>query len=191
MRAYVRLRLSSGQTAVLGPGDLVGRLSGASLQIDDGRVSEAHAMVSLRGRELKLLGLRGVFAVDGKPTDEVVLAEELAIELAPGLSLHVEEIVLPDTLLAVEGDGLPRQVLTGSMSLMLAPEPALVPRARFDAAALGLRHGTIQVYTDSPYGAISRFSLPVRTPHKHLLPSAPVHLPRIYNDRHGTRPLGF
>ena len=87
MRAYVRLRLSSGQTAVLGPGDLVGRLSGASLQIDDGRVSEAHAMVSLRGRELKLLGLRGVFAVDGKPTDEVVLAEELAIELAPGVDL--------------------------------------------------------------------------------------------------------
>lgn len=39
--------------------------------------------------------------------------------------------------------------------------------------------------------SISRCSLPVCTPH-YPLPSAPVHyLPRIYNDRKGTRPLGF
>lgn len=135
VRAYVRLRTSEGQTAVLGPGDLIGRLAGAALQLDDGRVSEAHAMVSLRGRELKLLGLRGLFAVGGKPCDEVVLAPGQSVEVAPGLAIHVEEVKLPESLLAVEGDGLPRQVLTGSMSLVTRPQPALLPRHRGDAAA--------------------------------------------------------
>lgn len=135
MRAFVRLRTSQGQTAVLGPGDLIGRLAGAALQLDDGRISEAHAMVSLRGRELKLLGLRGVFAVEGKPCDEVVLRPGLVIEATRGLSLTVEEVALPDALLAIEGDGLPRQVLTGSMSLVTRPQPALLPRHRADAEA--------------------------------------------------------
>lgn len=40
------------------PGDLIGRLPGAALQIADPRVSEAHAMVSLRAGELVLLALR-------------------------------------------------------------------------------------------------------------------------------------
>ena len=37
------------------------------LHVDDARVSEAHALVSLRGRELQLLALRGRFAVDSTP----------------------------------------------------------------------------------------------------------------------------
>lgn len=135
MRAYVRLQTPDGRVETLGPGDIIGRLAGAALHLDDARISEAHAPVSLRGRELKLLALRGLFAVDGKPTDEVVLRPGLLLELARQVSVSVEEVVLPEALLALEGDGLPRQVLSGTASLLLKPRPALVPGYQGDAAA--------------------------------------------------------
>jgi hypothetical protein len=135
MRAFVRIRTPDAQTVVLGPGDIIGRLATAALHLDDGRISEAHAMVSLRGRELKLLALRGLFAVAGKPIDEIVLREGLTVEIARGLELHVEDVVLPTALLAIEGDGLPRQVLAGTSSLVVTPRPALLPRYDGDAAA--------------------------------------------------------
>jgi pSer/pThr/pTyr-binding forkhead associated (FHA) protein len=49
MLATVRLRLPDGSTTTLAPGDIIGRMASAALVLDDGRVSEAHAMVSLRG----------------------------------------------------------------------------------------------------------------------------------------------
>ncbi len=135
MRAYVRVELPDGSTVALGPGDLVGRTSGAALTIDDGRISEAHALVSLRGGELKLLALRGRFAVDGRTVRDVTLAEGQVVELAPGLPLTVLEVELPDQVLALRGDGLPRQVLSGTSSLHLHPEPSLVQRYELGADA--------------------------------------------------------
>ena len=135
MRAFVRVRLPHGQTAVLGPGDMIGRLATATLQLDDARISEAHAMVSLRGRDLKLLALRGLFAVEGKPCDELSLRPGLTFELARGVALSVEEVQLPESLLAIEGSGLPRQILIGSCSLVVQPRPQLVPRYQGDADA--------------------------------------------------------
>ncbi len=55
---FVRLRTHDGVTADVPPGGLIGRLPGAALRLDDPLVSEAHALVSLRGRKLKLLALR-------------------------------------------------------------------------------------------------------------------------------------
>ena len=133
MHAFVRFRLPDGTTSILCPGDLIGRLETAALHIDDARISEAHALVSLRGRELKLLALRGMFAVRGKPVSEVVLQPGLCIEPARGLELTVVEVVLPDHVLALEGDGLARQVLTGTCSLYTDPRPSLVPRYKGDA----------------------------------------------------------
>ena len=135
MRAFVRLSLPDGSTCVLCPGDLIGRLESAALHIDDARISEAHALVSLRGRELKLLALRGMFAIDGKPVSEVVLQPGLCVEPARGLTLTVVEVVLPDQVLALQGDGLTRQVLTGTCSLYVLPRPKLVPRYMGDAPA--------------------------------------------------------
>lgn len=135
MRAHVRMRSPDGQTHALGPGDIIGRLATAALHLDDARVSEAHAMISLRGRELKLLALRGLFAVDGTPKEEVVLQAGMSLELARGVALHIEEVVLPEALLAIEGGGLPRQVLAGTASLVLKPRPALLPRYQGEAAA--------------------------------------------------------
>lgn len=135
MRAYAKILAPDDTEWLLGPGDLIGRLATAALCIDDARVSEAHAMISLRGGELHLLGLRGLFVVDGPPVQEVTLREGLEIQLAPGLALEVLEIELPDHVLAIEGDELPRQVLTGASSLVATPRLALVGRYRDDAEA--------------------------------------------------------
>lgn len=135
MHAYVRFRTPDGDTHVLGPGDLIGRLESAALHIDDARISEAHGLVSLRGRELKLLALRGVFAVDGKPVHDVVLKPGLVVQPARGMSIVVEDVALPEAVMALQGDGLPRQVLSGTNSLFVKPRPALQPRYKADAAA--------------------------------------------------------
>jgi len=112
----------------LGPGDWIGRLMSAALSLADGRISGAHAMVSLRGQELNLLALRGRFAVEGRTRSALVLEAGQRIVLAEGLELAVEEVVLPTAVMGVEGDGLPKQVLGGVSSLMTRPRPELIPR---------------------------------------------------------------
>lgn len=135
VRAYARLSIAGGGSYALGPGDFIGRLAIAAMPLDDGRISEAHAMVSLRGRELKLLALRGQFAVDGQVCEQVVLRPGLVIEPAPGLQLVVDEVRLPEEVLALEGEGLPRQILTGTVSITTKPTVRLWPRYRDDAEA--------------------------------------------------------
>ena len=135
MRATVRLRLPDGTLAQLGHGDLIGRLPSAALHLDDARLSEAHALVSLRGKTLKLLALRGRFAVDGKPVSEVDLTPGLTILLARDLPVVVEECVLPEGVLAIQGEGLSRQILSGVCSLVTRPRVALSSRYLGEAAA--------------------------------------------------------
>jgi len=125
MRAFVRLRDPSGRLHELGHGDIVGRLRRAALPLADPRISEAHAMVSLREQELKLITLRGGFAVDSKPVNEVTLAPDLLIELARDLFLTVEDVVLPDHVFGVEG-ALPTQVLPPVASVVTRPAFSLI-----------------------------------------------------------------
>ena len=86
MRAYVQLRLTDGQRRDLGSGDIIGRMPTAALVLDDARVSEAHALITLRAGELRLLPLRGRCAVVTGAASGIgrALAEELA---ARGASL--------------------------------------------------------------------------------------------------------
>lgn len=135
MRAFVRFRLPDGSLCELGHGDLIGRLWTAALQLDDPRISEAHAMVSLRGQSLKLLALRGRLALAHEPVSEVELEPAMRVWLSKEHELVVEAVELPAEVLAIEGEGLPRQVLTGVCSLMTQPRPALVPRAKGEASA--------------------------------------------------------
>jgi hypothetical protein len=128
VRAYARFRIPDGSSVELGHGDLIGRLWSAALCLSDARISEAHALVSLRGQELNLLALRGRFAVDGERRTAVALEPGQRIVFAEGLALTVEDIQLPTTVLGIEGDGLPRQVLNGVCSLLTRPRPELVPR---------------------------------------------------------------
>lgn len=131
--AFVRLRFA-GVEHELVPGDIIGRGWWAAMSIDDGRISEAHALVSLRGGELKLLPLRGRFCVDGRRLTDATLRPGLAIELARGLVLEVIEVGAPAFVLALCSEFLGRQTLMGVCSLPTATATRLVPG--FDPAAL-------------------------------------------------------
>lgn len=135
MHAHVVLRSADGHEATLVPGDFVGRTSAAALQLDDGRVSEAHAMVSLREGELQLLPLRGALAVNGEPVPHAVLRPGVVVELALGVGVTCVEVHLPESILGVEGVGLPRQMVPAVASVVLAARPRLVSGWREDAAA--------------------------------------------------------
>lgn len=126
MRAHARFRAPEGALYELVHGDLIGRLGCAAMPLDDGRVSEAHAMVSLREQELRLVALRGGFAVDGRPVSEIALRAGMEIVLAQGLSIEVEDVYLPSVVLGVESARIPRQVLPSVCSILERPEPRLL-----------------------------------------------------------------
>lgn len=133
MYAFVRFKLPSGASVDLGHGDIIGRLSTAALCVDDPRVSEAHAMVSIRRGELVLLSLRRMFSVRAKPLSEVVLRDGMSVDLADGVTLVVEDVHVPDKVLALTIDGLGSTILPATASLKLEPSPTLLPRFEPDA----------------------------------------------------------
>ncbi|MCB9670480.1 MAG: FHA domain-containing protein [Alphaproteobacteria bacterium] len=122
-----------GERHTLVHGDVLGRLWSAALHINDGRVSECHAMISTRGAELQLLGLRGRFRVGGEVRREVDLKPGQHIELAPGVWVTVEAVHPPSALLALEAPGMPRVVVTGVASLVGGERPAVRPGWNADA----------------------------------------------------------
>jgi hypothetical protein len=131
--AHVVLRAPDGSMHRLFPGDLVGRVWTAALVVDDARVSEAHALVSLRDGALVLLGLRRLLRLDGRDVQQIALAPGQVVELAEGVPLAVEDVVLPEVVLALEGAGLGRRVLSGTAFLRLGPPAELLPRYTADA----------------------------------------------------------
>jgi hypothetical protein len=135
MRCAVRFTLPHGVPAVLEPGDIIGRSPRVALRLDDPRISELHAYVSLRGTQLVLLALRGRLSVYGKPTSEVPLSPGVRILLAGAFALVVDEVTVPDTVIALEGSGLRTQI-TGPVSLEIGPPPTLTPGFREAAAAV-------------------------------------------------------
>lgn len=136
MRARVRLRLDSGEVRELVSGDIIGRIWGAALRLDDPQISEAHALISMRGTALKLLALRGRFVVDDKQVSEAELAPGQRVRLAKDIGFDVLEVDVPGDVLALEGDGLARQILGGVCALRLAPRPEIVPGFASDADAV-------------------------------------------------------
>ena len=135
MSASARIRLPNGDVETLYAGDIVGRTWSAALRIDDPEVSEAHAMLSLRGQQLWLLALRRRFSVQGRTTDAVQLSPGVRVRLASTVELVVDEVALPDSVLGLEGPGLPPQALPGACSLDFDPHPRLVPGFQPGAAA--------------------------------------------------------
>lgn len=127
MQVQARIRVPGGQELEVGHGDLIGRLWYAAVHLDDPRISEAHGLFSLRGGALRLLGLRGRFAVDGRPTADVELAPGLKIILADGLALEVLAVDLPSHALGLVTDGMPPRMLPGTCALVHDPTPTLAP----------------------------------------------------------------
>jgi hypothetical protein len=118
MRIRARFLCPDGTTVDLGPGDLIGRMWSAALPLDDPRISEAHALLSFRGRELRLLALRGPLTLGRRSVQEIILLPGQRIELAAGLQLRVLEVELPTELLGIAGTGFSPQVLPGTCSLL-------------------------------------------------------------------------
>lgn len=132
MRAYANLTIRDEQCLV-GHGDLIGRTPTAAVVVDDPRISEAHAIVSLRKGELHLLALRRLLVVGGKPTGEVRLTTGASITLADELDLTVGEVVEPAAVLAVALPSGEPVVLPAVASLTTSPprlHGKLVPEAR-------------------------------------------------------------
>lgn len=115
-------------------GDLIGRGPHAALYVDDPRVSEAHAIVSLRAGALHLLSLRRMFAIDGQPVAQARLVPGLVIELAERLLVEVTAVESPTSILTVTAPGRLPRPLPPVASLVAGRPPALVPRFVPDAA---------------------------------------------------------
>lgn len=134
-------------------GGLIGRGSATTLRIQDARVSEVHAMVSLRGRELRLLALRGRLSVDDHEEDEVTLVVGQRVVFGGAVGGVVEELILPGTVLGLEFAGQVRELCAEAYSFTTDPTPDLVPRflphaiAHLWAADEGW---LLQVGTDAP-----------------------------------------
>ncbi len=109
------------QTVELQHGDLVGRLETAALTLDDGRVSEAHAMVSLRNGALKLLALRRRFSVDGDKLAECDLEPGLAVDITPEWRLEVVDVRLPDEVAILRWTGGEAPLLHDVASIVTDP----------------------------------------------------------------------
>lgn len=127
-QALCWFRLPDGRLSALGHGDFIGRVYSAALVMDDPRVSEGHAMISLRGGEFWLLALRRRFAVDGKSMAELRLRAGQKIELVEGLFLSVESIELPDEVLAVVAEGMPAVALPAVAALRGKPVASISSR---------------------------------------------------------------
>lgn len=134
LHPQVTLLVPDGTTHTLGPGDLIGRLWTAALRIDHPRLSEAHAMVSLRNGELQLLRLRGMLRVAGERVAEVALDPGLRVDLADGVWLEVLDVDLPDEVLVLACDGGSWPLL-GPIHSLFPGSPALVHRHDPTAAA--------------------------------------------------------
>jgi hypothetical protein len=135
MRAVVEMELAGGARAELGPGDVIGRVASASLVLDDPRISEAHAMVSLRHGELYLLSLRRLVAVAGKPVSEVLLAPGVEIDLAGACTLRVARVTKPAHVHALRAKPLGTRPLGQVASVVEGPPVRLVGRFVPGAAA--------------------------------------------------------
>lgn len=135
MHPHVTFRLASGAIAELLPGDLIGRSDRAALCLSEPYISEAHAMVSLRSGELKLLALRGRFSADGKPVSQVTLRAGQRIVLASRAPLVVEDVVLPTELLVLQCEGMTPWVLQAVCSLRVGSTVELAPGFLPDADA--------------------------------------------------------
>ncbi len=117
----------------LGPEAVIGRMWSAKLRLNDPSISEAHAMISLRGTQLRLLSLRGRFSVDGTPTADVSLSRGQSIELGPRLRLEVEQVSIPTYVHAIRSEGMPLRALPPVASISARGD--LEPGFTRDAAA--------------------------------------------------------
>ena len=92
-------------------------------------------MVSLRGGGLRLLALRGGMAVGQRRVHDVELVPGVTVHLASGLALHVLDVQLPATLMAVRVDDEPPVSLTGAVQSLVGNPAHVEPGYQANALA--------------------------------------------------------
>ena len=132
---HVAFKLPTGLVVRVAPGGIIGRTSSASLRLPDPRVSEAHALVSLRGREFRILALRGRTEVDGEEETEVIAAPGQRLTFGGAITVEIDHVEVGDRVLAVEFGGELRELCADSYSVVAGPPPDLLPRFVADALA--------------------------------------------------------
>ena len=133
---FVRFRLTDGTTAQVSPGGLIGRASSAELKIANPEVSEAHALISLRGHQLHMLSLRRWIILNGERCSTIALRPGQRIHLSQTVVLEVEAVELPAQVLVLWSDEVEVGTLSESVysltcgegGLTVAPEH--VPQAQ-------------------------------------------------------------
>lgn len=129
---HVKMRLH-GTEYVVTPGGIIGRLVGAAIEIPDPRVSEAHALVSLRGGTFRLVALRGRVVLGDQAHGELELKAGQKIWLATDVVLDVVTVELPDIVLQLRTSCGVFELLSETSSLVGderdpdLPEGALPP----------------------------------------------------------------
>ncbi len=131
----VEFVLPDGTSVSLVPGDFIGRSETAALALNDPRVSEAHAYVSLRRGQLFLLSLRRMVAIKGKKVSAIRLEKGLSVEFAPGLYLRVGNVQFPPSVLGIQAPGLAPRPLSPVCSLYDNPSPEIIGRFEPEAPA--------------------------------------------------------
>jgi len=138
MRSSVKVGLPDGRLVTLEPGDIVGRSKRAALFVDDPRLSEMHAYVSLRGARLILVSLRGRLLVQGRVVPEVPLTEGTRVDFGSVFSVDVVSVVMASEVFVLSSldDAMPDEVIQGVTSLLTTPVPFVTPGFHHDAAAI-------------------------------------------------------
>lgn len=108
MPATVRFRLHDGTEVEVTEGGLIGRAATAQLRLEGVGVSEAHALVTRRGHELRIQALRGKVRVNDTPVAEGALRAGQRLLLGAATPLLVVDVrVAPE-------DGDPMAITVGS-----------------------------------------------------------------------------
>lgn len=126
LRAEVDLLMPDHTRVTVGHGALIGRLASAAVSIPDPAISEAHALVSLRGRQLRLLALRQHVFVDGESVAETHLQAGMNVHLAPDVALRVLDVRLPERVLAIDIPGVGRAIPQGLTSIRVGSPPTVI-----------------------------------------------------------------
>ncbi len=134
MLPFVQFRIPGRGLAELHIHALIGRSPRADLQLNDPRISDIHAMISLRHGQLFLKALGGGLRVADDPRPrELELRPGLEFELGKsGIRLQVVALNLPDTLPSLQVGQQP-PVLLGESCWHWHPSGRLVAGEHPDA----------------------------------------------------------
>lgn len=154
MMVSADIALSDGRHFTLVPGDIIGRMRSCALRINHPSISEAHALVSLRGMNLRLLGLRGRFRVASKATSEVILDRGLVIHLTTDITITVEDVILSTHVIALDVPGLGR-IIPPPVASIFPQSPDLVPGFSASASAVVWTDGLLLHVLRPPTNAVT------------------------------------